>query len=95
LIATRIGSIRHVVCASPTYFAARGRPQKPSDLRNHDCITFDSFASPRAWRFANGNGEILVPIRSRLTVNTAEAAIAASVAGVDRPHAAAAPPAAE
>lgn len=82
MIATRIGTIRRVVCASPTYLAVRGRPQKPSDLCDHDCITFDRFASPHAWKFANGNGEILVPIRSRLTVSTAEAAIAAAVAGV-------------
>ena len=82
MIATRIGTIRRVVCASPTYLAVRGRPQKPSDLCGHDCITFDRFASPHAWKFANGNGEILVPIRSRLTVSTAEAAIAAAVAGV-------------
>ena len=41
MIATRIGTIRRVVCASPTYLAVRGRPQKPSDLRDHDCITFD------------------------------------------------------
>jgi DNA-binding transcriptional LysR family regulator len=51
MIATRIGTIRRVVCASPTYLAVRGRPQKPSDLCNHDCITFDRFASPHAWEF--------------------------------------------
>jgi DNA-binding transcriptional LysR family regulator len=82
MISTRIGTIRHVCCASPSYFDVRGVPRKPSDLRNHDCITFDSFGSPRAWRFANGNAEISVPIRSRLTVNTAEAAVAAAVAGI-------------
>ena len=82
MIATRIGTTRRVVCASPAYLAERGRPQKPSDLCDHDCITFDRFASPHAWKFANGDGEILVPIRSRLTVSTAEAAIAAAVAGV-------------
>jgi DNA-binding transcriptional LysR family regulator len=82
MIATRIGTTRRVVCASPTYLAVRGRPQKPSDLCDHDCITFDRFALPHAWKFANGDGEILVPIRSRLTVSTAEAAIAAAIAGV-------------
>jgi DNA-binding transcriptional LysR family regulator len=82
MIATRVGTIRRVVCASPTYFAGRGRPHKPSDLRDHDCITFDRSASPHAWKFATGDGEIHVPVRSRLTVSTAEAAIAAAVAGV-------------
>jgi DNA-binding transcriptional LysR family regulator len=45
MIATRIGAIRRVVCASPTYLAVRGRPEKPSDLCDHDCITFDRLQS--------------------------------------------------
>jgi DNA-binding transcriptional LysR family regulator len=82
LIATRIGLIRHVLCASPAYFAARGRPETPDDLGNHDCITFDNLASPRVWNFTNGGAALSVRVHSRLTVNTAEAAIAAAIAGV-------------
>ena len=33
LIATRVGSIRRVVCASPAYFAARGTPKRPDGAR--------------------------------------------------------------
>jgi DNA-binding transcriptional LysR family regulator len=62
-------------------FAAHGRPEKPEDLRDHDCINFDNLASPEAWRFVNTKGDFLVPVRSRLTVNTAEGAIDAAVAG--------------
>src|ERR1700691_2119189 len=40
LVATRVGSIRRVVCGSPAYFAARGTPKAPGDLGTHDCITF-------------------------------------------------------
>jgi DNA-binding transcriptional LysR family regulator len=82
LIATRIGSTRHVACASPGYFAARGRPKRPDDLSGHDCITFENLASPRGWHFRNGKGERAVPVHSRLSVTTAEAAIDAAVAGV-------------
>ena len=81
MIATRVGSIRIVVCASPAYLAARGRPKTLDDLRDHDCITIDDVASPTAWKFANGNRSIAVPIRTRLTVNTSEAAVLAAVAG--------------
>jgi len=81
LIATRIGLTRIVVCASPGYLASRGKPEKPEDLREHDCITFDNLTSPEAWRFVDADGDTLVPVRSRLTVNTAEAAIEAAVAG--------------
>jgi DNA-binding transcriptional LysR family regulator len=82
LIATRIGSIRIVICGSPSYLAARGRPEKPEDLRDHDCVTFDSLASSAAWKFTQDGGELLVPIRSRFTADSAEAAIGAAVAGI-------------
>jgi hypothetical protein len=65
LIATRIGSTRHVVCASPKYFAARGRPRRPDDLSDHACITFENLASPRAWKFNSAKGARAVPVRSR------------------------------
>jgi DNA-binding transcriptional LysR family regulator len=81
MIATRIGSIRLVLCASPAYLAARGRPTNPSDLCSHDCITIDEIAAPRAWRLAKGDHAIVAPIRSRLTVNTSEAAVEAALAG--------------
>ena len=81
MIATRIGSIRFVVCASPAYFAERGSPTKPSDLGDHDCITVDSVATPATWKFAQGNRAIVTPIRSRLCVDTSEAAIQAAIAG--------------
>jgi DNA-binding transcriptional LysR family regulator len=67
LIAQRIGSVRRVTCASPAYLAKRGRPRKPEDLANHDCIGF-------------GADDWLV--RPRLTVTTAEAAIDAAIAGL-------------
>jgi len=82
LIATRIGAIRRVVCGSPTYFARRGTPQSLGDLALHDCVTFEGFSSPHLWVFATGKSKTSVPVRSRLVVNTAEAAIDAAIAGI-------------
>ncbi|WP_158811637.1 LysR family transcriptional regulator [Beijerinckia sp. L45] len=82
LIATRVGSIRRVVCGSPAYLARRGRPDRPDDLRDHDCVTYGGLTASHAWRFTNGKDETIVPVHSRLTVNTAEAAIDAAVAGL-------------
>lgn len=81
LIATRVGMISEVVCASPEYFAKRGTPKRPQDLAKHECITFNGLMSPDAWTFKNDRTDIAVPIRSRLVVNTAEAAIDAAVRG--------------
>jgi len=82
LMATRVGTVRRVVCASPAYLAKHGVPARPQDLAEHTCITFEVLASMRAWAFGSGKSELSVPVQSRLTVNTAEAAIAAAALGV-------------
>jgi DNA-binding transcriptional LysR family regulator len=82
LVATRVGTVRRVICASPAYFAARGVPAQPNDLAGYDCITFEVLESMRAWVFGSGKSELSVPVHSRLSVNTAEAAIAAAILGV-------------
>ncbi len=81
LVATRVGAIRRVVCASPAYFAARGSPKHPRELAAHDCITFEGLMSPDAWSFTIAKSAQSFAIHSRLTVNTAEAAIDAAIAG--------------
>jgi DNA-binding transcriptional LysR family regulator len=82
LVATRVGAIRQVVCASPAYFAARGVPARPAELGAHDCITSDGLLSPDAWRFPAGRSTATVAVRSRLVVNSAEAAVDAAIAGL-------------
>jgi DNA-binding transcriptional LysR family regulator len=82
LVATRTGSIRRVICGSSHYFAERGVPESPADLATHDCITFEGLMPNDRWRFTVGRSEVSVPIRSRLIVNTAEAAIDAAIAGL-------------
>jgi len=82
LIATRVGAIGRVVCGSPAYFAERGTPTRPADLAAHVCITFGGLTASDVWTFTSGKSEIAVTVRSRLVVNTAEAAIDAAAAGL-------------
>ena len=82
LVATPVGAIRRVVCASRAYFAERGMPESPAELGTHDCITFEALMSSKEWIFGVGKSEVSVPIHSRLVVNTAEAAIDAASAGI-------------
>src|SRR5262249_37330727 len=82
LVAARVGAISRIVCGSPGYFARRGRPVAPADLASHDCVTFESLMPQANWSFARGQSEIAVPVHARLTLNTAEAAVDAAVAGV-------------
>jgi DNA-binding transcriptional LysR family regulator len=84
MIATRVAAVRPVVCASPAYLANFGTPKVPEDLSKLACVTFDSLMSSTAWSFTSSRSgsERAVPIHARLSVNTAEAAIDAAVAGV-------------
>jgi DNA-binding transcriptional LysR family regulator len=82
LVALRVGAIRRVTCGSPSYLAVRGVPAAPKDIAEHDCITFEGLASANAWSFRKGKAALSVRIHSRLTVNTAEAAIDAALAGI-------------
>lgn len=82
LVAAKVSETRQVVCASPSYIAARGRPRTPDDLARHDCITFDRLNGPDAWVFATAAGELRAALNSRLVVSTADAAIDAAIAGV-------------
>lgn len=82
MVATRVGSIRRIACGSPAYFAEHGTPRHPTELATRDCITFTSLMSSGSWTFRIGKSDEAFAVRSRLVVNTAEAAIDAAIAGV-------------
>ncbi|MGB2930934.1 MAG: LysR family transcriptional regulator [Methyloceanibacter sp.] len=82
LMAARVGSIRYVTCASPDYLARRGVPSLPQELARHDCISLTALSSAERWSFAGPKAQRQVLLHPRLTVNMAEAAIDAAVAGL-------------
>ncbi len=81
LIATRVGEVRHVICASPDYLAANGIPATLDDLDKHRLVSFQSVSALSTWTFEHGGTEKTVSFRSRLSVNTIDAAIDAALAG--------------
>jgi DNA-binding transcriptional LysR family regulator len=84
LVSTRVGVVRSVVCGSPAYFAAHGAPKGPKDLAALTAVTFDPLSSSQHWMFRDPKSkrELRAPVRSRLSVNTAEAAIDGAAAGL-------------
>jgi DNA-binding transcriptional LysR family regulator len=84
LIASQVGAVRNVVCGSPAYFAAHGVPERPQDLSALAAVTFDPLSSSQPWIFRDPKSkrELRAPVRSRLSVNTAEAAIDGAAAGL-------------
>lgn len=84
MIATHVGTMRTVTCASPALLAGHGIPKTPHDLARMPCVTFDSPMPSPGWRFRQpgSHASIEVAIQPRLSVTTAEAAAEAAVRGV-------------
>jgi DNA-binding transcriptional LysR family regulator len=84
MIATRVGSMRTVVCASPGLLHGHGAPRRPQDLSSLPCVSFEPLAGASIWRFRKPGGAATfdIAITPRLTVTTAEAAVWAAIEGV-------------
>jgi DNA-binding transcriptional LysR family regulator len=86
LIATRLGEVRQVLCASAAYLGKRGEPSAPAELLHHACIVSNPEAAAVSWSFAPGpqagrHGLQPVAIRPRLAVTGATAAIDSALEG--------------
>lgn len=79
LIAVKLGEVSRVLVASPGYIENRGFPNSPVNLADHDIIAFESIDATNEWRFKTNDSIRVAP---RLTVNNADAAIAAAEAGI-------------
>lgn len=64
---------RFVVVGSPNYLEQRGRPQRPEDLLEHECITFRSATNGAlyAWELERGRKSWRVPVRGGVVANDA------------------------
>jgi DNA-binding transcriptional LysR family regulator len=82
LIALKIGSIRHVVCASPAYLQRHGVPETIGDLSRHACVTFTALEAPKEWVFRESGQTTRIAVKSRLSVSSAGAAVDAATAGL-------------
>ena len=66
LVARRLARCRRLVCGSPEYLDAHGRPERPEDLRGHHRVGY-VYEVERSWRFEtpSGTNRIAVPVRHR------------------------------
>lgn len=81
MVATQIGVMRTVTCASPVLLAAHGPPLKPADLSRLPCVVVETPMPLPEWRFqdARSGASIDVSIQPRLAVTTTEAAVEAAI----------------
>jgi DNA-binding transcriptional LysR family regulator len=82
MIATRVGSMRLVICGSPKLLK-QGVPRVPDELRQKPCIAIGFPTSDLLWRFRSPDRQatIEIPIAPRLATTT-EAALDAAIRGL-------------
>jgi len=81
LHALKVAEVRRILVASPDYLAARGAPANAAALHDHDLISLAGIDPMNEWRFGIG-GKPAIRISPRLSVNSADAAIAAAASGM-------------
>jgi DNA-binding transcriptional LysR family regulator len=70
LIARKLTTMPHVICASPAYFERAGLPGAPEDLARHTCIQFPLSGHANEWTFQNGGRSVRVKIDGRYKVTS-------------------------
>ncbi|MGF6518844.1 DNA-binding transcriptional LysR family regulator [Pseudomonas sp. BT76 TE3572] len=67
-----IGSFRRRVVASAEYLKARGFPDRPMDLMQHECMCFNYGAPQQFWTFTEQGQALRVPVEGQFKSNNAE-----------------------
>lgn len=79
LLARKLAPVRFVACAAPSYLARAGTPEKPADLKRHNCLLF-SHHGP-SWQFSGPEGDEDIAVEGRLLSNNPDLLYAAALAG--------------
>ncbi|GAA0543290.1 DNA-binding transcriptional LysR family regulator [Rhizomicrobium palustre] len=78
LIARRIAPSARILCAAPSYIAARGRPSRLEELLGHDCL---AQTGTTHWTFRQDGREQRARVMGRFTSNAIEGLHAACLGG--------------
>jgi DNA-binding transcriptional LysR family regulator len=79
--AVRVGQVRRVICASPSYLDLQGTPQTPDDLQQHAIVSASSVTPNPEWRLVEKGLSRTIRLQARLTTTTNDSAVRAAVGG--------------
>lgn len=83
LIAKKLASVRHVVCASPDFLQQHGVPKNPEALAELPALCYGNLSQPGNWHYwdkDNKSHVVKVPMRMRAT--NGDALVEAAIAGL-------------
>lgn len=84
LIARRVGVLRFVTVATPSYIALHGCPMHPEELQRHQCLNYFSAKTGKIfdWDFARDGQRIQMRVPGRIAVNDSNAYFVATLASM-------------
>jgi DNA-binding transcriptional LysR family regulator len=81
LHAVKVGAVRRVICAAPSFLDRHGRPQHPEQLRELPLVMSSASSLLTDWQFADNQHSFSLRTEPRLVVTANQAAIAAATLG--------------
>lgn len=82
VIVRRLRLMDLALCAAPTYWARRGMPKKPDDMRRHDVLTYSLAGGGPQLPFEVDGQPYSVPVTSRMDANDAAPLVGVALAGL-------------
>ncbi len=82
LVARPITRARMVACASPDYIKRRGMPRSPSDLAQHNCLTYAYSGLQEEWHFTRRGRDYTARASGNLHGNNGDIICKAAAAGL-------------
>jgi DNA-binding transcriptional LysR family regulator len=82
LIARKLAIAEFVCCAAPTYLQRHGTPQRPDDLRQHNCLTYSYASAGNVWAFTRDGKPVEVQVKGTLRSNNGDMNRLAAINGL-------------
>lgn len=79
--AIRVGPVRRVICASPSYLSKHGIPLAPDDLLGHTIVSASSVTPNPEWKLMQNGALRTIRLHARMTTSTNDSAMHAALQG--------------
>lgn len=81
LVACKIVDLTQIVCASPKYLAAHGRPVQPSDLAEHSCLTLSHIPGSATWPFRVSGELVRIDVKGSVAADSGHMLLRLAIEG--------------
>lgn len=82
-VGRRLGRVEWVLAAAPHYLRRRGRPERPAELRDHECLRHADHPPQDEWTLVDAKGRaIVVPVQGAFAADDSRVLGDATYAGL-------------